>query len=195
MRALALVALAGCVAQAPAPTPAGRFAETRVEYQTLPPRDVDLLFVIDDSAAMTPELALVARDLPLLVDSTVDIRDVDVNLHLGVVSADIENDRGELQNQPRVPGCSPPSGRYLSDIDSPSGRVRNFLGARDDVFACIANLGSGGGAVARPFEAMRRALDNSQAVNQGFCAQGRPPGRRLHRRRQRLRQRIAGGCS
>ena len=106
------------------------------------------------------------------------------NIHLGVVSSDVgiapftdgevcigNGDDGVLQNAPRVPSCSPPSSgaRFIEDIARQDGtRMVNYPGDLEDVFGCIAKLGTSGCGLEQHLEAMKRALDGSRPQNTGF---------------------------
>jgi hypothetical protein len=63
-----------------------------------------------------------------------------------------------LQTTPRIDDCTPPTDPYISDIDSSAGRVTNYSGELENVFSCIALLGSDGCGFEQPLEAMRLAL-------------------------------------
>jgi hypothetical protein len=104
------------------------------------------------------------------------------NVHIGVVSTDLGSNpfniggcnnpltghEGRLMSDPRLPGCSPPSGAFIRDIALPNGeRDRNYTGSLADTFTCIAALGEQGCGFEQPLEAMRKALDNNPA-NAGF---------------------------
>jgi hypothetical protein len=77
-----------------------------------------------------------------------------------------------MQNTPRVAGCSPPTGRFISDIPNGAGtRTTNYTGTLQDTFSCIAQLGATGCGFESQLEAMKRALDGSRPENAGFIRQ------------------------
>jgi hypothetical protein len=76
---------------------------------------------------------------------------------------------GLLQNTARVTGCTPPTGRFISDVKDSSGvRTVNYTGTLADAFSCIAQVGAAGCGFEAPLEAMKRALDGSRPENAGF---------------------------
>lgn len=97
------------------------------------------------------------------------------SIHLGVVSTNVgarggvgpgqpcsdEGDDGRLRAAPRIAGCTPPTDvPYILDVSDADGNSRrNYQGALEDTFACIAALGTSGCGLEQPLEAMRRALD------------------------------------
>tara|TARA_R110002073_G_scaffold336295_1_gene531808 strand:+ start:48 stop:1091 length:1044 start_codon:yes stop_codon:yes gene_type:complete len=86
----------------------------------------------------------------------------------GIAGCENNGDNGLLQNAPTRP-CEPPSDRYIIDIANSDGsRTRNFQGPLTDTFACIAELGVAGCGFEQPLESMRRALNGTNAQNQGF---------------------------
>jgi hypothetical protein len=144
-------------------------------------RDIDLLFVIDNSGSMEEEQASLAANFPAFIDRLETIEGGLPNIHLGVVSSDVgagpwniamcdgDGDNGMLQTTARVAGCSPPSGAFISDVaDDAGGRVINYTGSLADTFSCIARLGTTGCGFEQHLESMRRALDGSNAFNAGF---------------------------
>src|SRR5262249_60747431 len=62
------------------------------------------------------------------------------------------NDDGIMQSMARVPGCTPPTGRYIVDVKDPSGgRMTNYSGTPASTVACIAQPGDlGCGFEAQP---------------------------------------------
>jgi hypothetical protein len=146
-------------------------------------REIDILFVVDNSDSMREEQQNLATNFPRFIQVLDSIEGGRPSVHLGVISSDLgippyaaeactgNGDDGLLQNAPRIPGCSPPNGgaRFLSDIPNPSGgRITNYNGALEDAFACIALLGKNGCGLEQHLESMRRALDPSNLTNTGF---------------------------
>src|SRR5512146_1926690 len=89
--------------------------------------DIDILFVIDNSASTTDKQTIFAQNFPKFVQALDAFPTGRPNLHIGVVTSTVDigaqgfapgcpspapNDNGLLQNTPRVTGCSPPSGRF-----------------------------------------------------------------------------------
>src|SRR5207249_3506706 len=111
------------------------------------------------------------------------------NLHIGVVNSTIDiaapgfasggcptpdpHDNGLLQNVPKLPGCTPPNGQFLSDLENPDGsRTVNYTGTLEQALSCIALVGTGGCGFEAQLEAMKRALDRSRPENAGFLRNG-----------------------
>jgi hypothetical protein len=147
--------------------------------------DLDVLFVIDNSASTADKQALFAQNFATLADHLDASADGRPNLHIGVVSttvgtgSDVDfgsacrktmpSDDGLLQNTAQVSGCSPPNGRFISDlVNGQSGRTTNYPGTLAQAFSCIAQLGTSGCGFEAPLEAMKRALDGSRPENAGF---------------------------
>ena len=153
--------------------------------------DIDILFVIDNSASTADKQALFATNFPRFVQA-LDMFPSGMggtarpNLHIGVVSTTVgtgssnfgpacasPNDDGRLQNTARVSGCSPPNGQFIIDIaTSGGGRMTNYSGTLDQELPCIATLGTSGCGFEAQLEAMKRALDGSQSSNAGFIRSG-----------------------
>ncbi len=150
--------------------------------------DVDILFVIDSSASTTDKQTVFAANFPKFVQALDAFPTGRPNIHIGVVSTTVDihtpgfgpgcpspapNDDGLLQNTPRVAGCTPPNGRFLSDIKNATGtRTTNYAGSLESSLSCIAQLGATGCGFEAPLEAMKRALDGSRPENAGFLREG-----------------------
>ena len=147
-----------------------------------PIRDVDILFVVDNSQSMRDEQIALANGFSRIADALNNIKGGFPNVHLGVVSSDMgagpynisgcqgTGDNGILQNAAvGSPGCQTPSDRYISDVaDGAGGRLQNYQGSLADSFSCIAQIGLNGCGFEQPLESMRRALDGTNLGNSGF---------------------------
>jgi len=144
-------------------------------------RDIDILFVVDNSGSMAEEQASLQQNFNRFINVLANIEGGLPNVHIGVVSTDVgagpfnisgcsgAGDNGVLQNAPRNAGCSPPAGQFISDIANADGsRQTNYTGDLVDVFGCIARLGIDGCGFEQPLESARRALNGSAAQNAGF---------------------------
>src|SRR5690606_15398731 len=104
------------------------------------------------------------------------------NLHLGVISQDLgaggltvggtcagAGDAGSLLATPRLPGCAPPDGKFIADVEGGDGgpRITNYAGSLEDTFACIATLGPTGCGFEQHLGSLRRALIDNPG-NAGF---------------------------
>ena len=154
--------------------------------------DIDILFVIDNSASTSDKQTVFASNFPQFVAALDAFPSGRPNLHIGVVTSTVDigvqgfgpgcpspapNDNGLLVNAPRVlatcpNGASPPTGRFISDIKNGTGRMVNYTGALADSFSCIAQVGATGCGFEAQLEAMKRALDGSRPENAGFIRNG-----------------------
>lgn len=122
-RAIALAVAGACVEPPLVPV---EVEQARVEMWVLPqytPRELDVVFVVDTTAAMAPhrERFLAAAPTFMHYLELGAARD----LHVGIVGAD----RGRL-------------GRYLIRDEQIDGFVTNFTGRMDEAFTELANLGT-----------------------------------------------------
>jgi hypothetical protein len=150
-------------------------------------RDIDILFVIDNSRSMAQEQESLGTNFPRFIERLQDIEGGLPNVHVGVVSSDVgispfaannctgQGDDGKLQNTPRG-ACTPPQGYFISDVLAPDGvsRITNYPATTTlpDVFSCIAKLGTVGCGLEQHLEAMKRALDGHRPENAGFIRNG-----------------------
>jgi hypothetical protein len=144
----------------PVQCPTGTEPHT-VQLET--PVKLDLLFMIDNSGSMVEEQANLARNFPHLIDELKNLPKGLPNLHLGVVSSDL-GDGGALQIRSNC-GLDPNQGRYLI---SQSGSNNNFDGDIAAVFACLAQLGTGGSGYEHQLASVRMALSGFVPANDGF---------------------------
>ncbi len=173
-----------CVTR-PVEKPAGSRSD---EISTVQPlfldKEVDILFVIDNSNSMEHEQKNLAKQFPKLIDAlaTKKLGGKIPNVRIGVVSTDLGagsynlpscetsgGDRGKLHNAPRG-NCVPPSNPWISYHEGKTN-VPGSGGAMAKVreaFSCIARLGVQGCGFEQPLEAARRALDRQANVNPGF---------------------------
>lgn len=152
-------------------------------------RNLDLLFVIDDSPSTIDKQASLANAFPTMIDVLSQVDGGLPDLHIGVVTSDMGTSSadgaapappigqigaggcagrgkdGALQQTPEM------SAVFLSDVDGPGGvRSRNYTGTLRDTFAKLARVGAGGCGFEQPLAAMKRALDNP--ANAGFVRPG-----------------------
>ncbi len=143
-------------------------------------RDVDILFLVDNSDSMGDKQASLVANFPRFIDVLQNIPGGLPNVHIGVTSSNVgvggyniggcggTGDDGRLQNTARG-ACTPPSGYYISDIANPDGsRNKNYTGVLADTFTCIAKLGTGGCGFENHLEGVKRALDGHNPQNMGF---------------------------
>lgn len=148
--------------------------------------ELDLLFVIDDSATMLDEQQRLAAAIPAFVqalsvstDGTSQPRPP--SLHLGVVTTDlgttgtadttpggtVANCMGAGKDAAMQHGSATFDGAFLRDESDGFGpRTTNYSGALTDVVAQMMNVGDQGCPIEQPLAAMERALGNP--ANAGF---------------------------
>jgi hypothetical protein len=162
--------------------------QDKVEIKEIPltiNRDIDILFVIDNSVSMQDEQDRLLANFPVFIDVLSQIEGGLPNVQLGVVSSDVgtliptgdsncsDSDRGNLlKGDPDVPGlCSQVNGQFIRSVDpdnsGPMPPVTNFTGTLQDAFSCTAALGATGCGFEQHLESMYLAL-NGNPVNTGF---------------------------
>ncbi|HUH05048.1 MAG TPA: VWA domain-containing protein [Kofleriaceae bacterium] len=176
--------LAGCPAREVARVDPRPVKEGQTSIPVEINRDIDILFVIDNSGSMAEEQASLTGNFSRFINVLENIEGGLPNVHIGVVSSDVgagpfnisgcsgNGDNGALQSAPRG-ACTAPSGAYIQDIDDGSGgRTRNYgPDTLADTFSCIARLGIDGCGFEQQLESARRALNSSNPTNQGFLRQ------------------------
>ncbi|MCK5799435.1 MAG: hypothetical protein KAI47_19725 [Deltaproteobacteria bacterium] len=149
-------------------------------------KDVDILFMIDNSGSFEQEQTALQKAFPELIAALVNpkLGNKLPNLHIGVVSSDMGagnyglpscevagGDGGKLQNTPRLAGCTAPSDAYISSINGQTnipGCTGDSVQCVKDAFKCIASLGINGCGFESQLESVKRALDPALNLNPGF---------------------------
>ncbi len=162
----------------------------RVEYKEIPitlNRNLDILFVVDDSPSMLDKQLNIKNNFPKFIEVLNTIQGGLPDVHIGVVSSDV----GTKGTQDAAPGpaigqigqggCSGTGKNgnlqvggagsdlqngavYISDIKQTDGsRLKNYNGDLSAVFGKLASLGAGGCGFEQHLFAMRRALENNPA--------------------------------
>ncbi len=179
-------------------------------------RDVDILFVVDNSGSMAGEQANLRANFPAMMTALKNMNGGLPNVHLGVTTTDLGTGMFQITYCEEVGGdagelvtgnCGNPTGvPYIIDVepesceitkeqnntcsahtcaqancghepnttfvqDSATGcpRCRNYSGeSLEDVFDCVASLGTMGCGFEQPLEAMYKALGTSNTANTGF---------------------------
>ena len=147
-------------------------------------RNFDLLFLIDDSSSMRLAQANIERSFPAFMTR---LRTAPLglpNIHVAVISSDMGAGDGSVASCDTTGGkqgifqytprgtCSATGlqagSTYISDIAG----TRNYTGALENVFTCIAALGETGCGFEHQFAAVLRSLGAdgraAPAENQGF---------------------------
>jgi len=149
-------------------------------------RDVDMLFVIDDSPSMLDKQARLINSFPTFVNVLALTPGGMPNIHLGVVSTDVGTKGAEDSTAAPMIGSGPGSctgtgkggnmqnpgtvvvGSYIIDVENPdTSRTHNYSGTLTDAFSSIAALGANGCGFEQPAHAAMLALLNN-SVNAGF---------------------------
>jgi hypothetical protein len=182
--AAAVAMLAGCPDRPVSEVPSHPATQTSTTINVGNNRDIDLLFVIDNSGSMGDEQASLVANFTKFMDALSDTAGGLPNVHIGVVSSDVgaggfnwpgcpgEGDDGLLQATARSQ-CSPPSGKFIEDLANPDGtRQKNYSDTLGNTFKCIAELGTHGCGFEHHMESMKRALDGSRPENAGFLRDG-----------------------
>ena len=160
-------------------------ATNKEEFKDIPVslnRDIDILFIIDNSLSMEEEQASLNANFYNFISVLENIEGGLPNVHIGVVSSDVggnaavgcpgNGDNGTLQSAPLGgDGCTGPAGAFIRDIAREDGsRDQNFDATQGlaDTFACIAALGTEGCGFEMHLESMKRALNGSNPTNQNF---------------------------
>lgn len=146
--------------------------------RAIPNRDLDLLFVIDDSPSMSDKQVALAAAFPMMIDVLSSVDGGLPNIHLGVITTDMGTSSsgsapGAAIGQTGTGGCAghgkdgalianaATPEHFLSDVAGPNGtRVRNYTGDLPSVFSSLALVGAGGCGFEQPLSAMSRALTN-----------------------------------
>ncbi|MGE0401514.1 MAG: hypothetical protein AB7T06_32735 [Kofleriaceae bacterium] len=150
----------------------------RVEYKDIPVtvnRDIDILFVIDNSKSMEDKQTNLVANFPDFINVLQTIPGGLPNVHIGVVSSDM----GAKTTQDPTPatgvsGCNGAgddgkmrtnasiTGTFISDIDpmNTGTRTKNYTGDLATVFGQIAKVGDTGCGFEQHLESMKRALTN-----------------------------------
>jgi len=161
----------------------------RVEYKDIPVtvnRNIDILFVIDDSGSMADKQNNLATNFPNFISVLNTIEGGLPDVHIGVVSSDMgtkgvdgapgpgvgtvgqggcanTGDDGKLQTS----GAAV-TGAFISDIKQTDGtRLKNYTGSLETVFSQMARLGASGCGFEQHLWSMQRTLQNTTA-NPGF---------------------------
>jgi hypothetical protein len=167
----------------------------RVEAKDIPVnvnRDVDILFVIDDSPSMADKQANLAFNFPKFIEVLSTIQGGLPNVHIAVVTSDMGSKGaedpvpaqgiGSIGNggcagvgkggSMQLFGAPVAGGQYINDVRlEPAGtRQINYTGSLNDAFAKMAKAGAGGCGFEQHLEAMKAALrqDTPNPVNTGF---------------------------
>ena len=146
--------------------------------------NLDILFVVDNSASMAEQQASLAANFTRMIDVLEQLDGGLPNLHIGVVSSDMGTSALDTSPAPALGvigqgGCqgygdngalhvgSLVTGNFISDVAQSDGtRETNYSGALRDAFSQIATVGALGCGFEQHLSAMSAALTNP--ANAGF---------------------------
>jgi hypothetical protein len=180
---LALATLTACPSRDVSAVDPAPSKEQQKEIPVNLNRDIDILWVIDDSGSMAQEQASLARNFPEFARVLEGIEGGLPNIHMAVVSSDVgtaphdstpecqgDGDDGQFQ----VGACPLNDGlTFISDVADPNDetlRIKNYDGDLATQFSCMADLGTDGCGFEQHFESMKRALETGQ--ENGFLREG-----------------------
>jgi hypothetical protein len=146
--------------------------QTVFEFATPANRDIDLLFMIDNSSSMQPLQRKLFAAFPAFIDALKGFPGGLPNLHVAVVSSSLGagvetsvprcppgGDQGIFQTQPRGTTCATGAlNPGQSFIITGGADGSNFTGDVSDVFSCIAALGDQGCGFEHQLASVLRAL-------------------------------------
>ncbi len=149
----------------PAPAPE---AQTDRIYELNPLRQLDLIFVIDNSSSMQEEQENIKRNFPAFMRQLEAIKGGLPDIRIGVISSNfgagpgmpaaecpVYGDRGGFLVRPNCGLDTANNGFWLS-IDGKG--TKNFGGDLTNVFSCMASLGIGGCGYEHQLQSLRAAL-------------------------------------
>jgi hypothetical protein len=166
-------------------------AHVQATFQATLNRQLDMLFMIDNSASMLPLQAKFLQQFPVFMNILKMLPTGDgtmmglPDLHVAVISSDtgpgkydlserhcaFRGDGGAFQTLPRGSCTTAPLSLGQTFLaTSMSQAVKNYTGDITDAFACIAALGDQGCGFEGQLKSVRWALDplNVPAGNEGF---------------------------
>ncbi len=144
--------------------------EARTDIPVDQNRDLDLLFVIDNSRSMAAEQQQLAQNFFRIIEALEGPEGLP-SLHIGVITTDM-GAAGACPGNPNAgqlvpPSCAGAQDLFLADLANDDGsRTRNYNGDLRDAFSCVAQVGATGCGFEQPLESMRSAL--STAAESGF---------------------------
>jgi hypothetical protein len=175
----------------------------QASFQVTANRNIDLLFMVDNSSSMNLAQTNVIQNFPTFIQVLSQIKDQNgvprlPNVHIGVITSDLgvgaegaqnlidmctgTGQNGVLQNTsgpPPVVACNPnftdPSARWIQDDGNGN---TNYSGNLGDTFKCIATTGATGCGLERQIQSVERALGVeglAAAKQQDATAQAQPP--------------------
>ncbi len=153
-----------------------------LDIPLIPRRDIDILFVIDDSLSMKEEQTSLRANFPRFVSVLESIEGGLPNVQLGVITPNLGTSALDGTTAPPIGSCvghgeggalrtlGTGGPRFLRNVAREGGGRDTNYGALSltQAFEQLATVGTAGCGIEQHLEAMKRALDGSNAVNAGF---------------------------
>ncbi len=175
---VALIALPSCIDREVASIEPRQSIEQIDSVDVFPNRDIDILFVIDNSNSMAAEQDSLAANFDRFINVLNTIDGGLPNVHIGVVSTDVGagpygisrcNGNGDNGLLLTGGGACSLAGNWIENIALADGsRQINYTNTLAETFSCIAKIGDQGCGFEQPLESMRRALNGTNVENDGF---------------------------
>jgi len=183
--ASALPVLSGCPDRDVSAVDPNQSKEQQKEIPVSLNRDIDILFLVDNSGSMRQEQESLANNFPRFIDVLESIEGGLPNVHIGVISSNVgtgpvggggeacagNGDNGNLIVRDGCPALTN-GDKFIEDIvpdpENPAVRQFNYSGDLAAQFSCMAQLGTTGCGFEQHLESMKRALDPSNSNNAGF---------------------------
>jgi hypothetical protein len=152
----------------PEPAPQMQFNDL---FQQAINRNIDIVFMVDDSSSMAPIQMKLTAQFPAFMDVLKNLPGGLPNVHIGVVSSSMGagrnpsidhcpqgGDAGVFHIKPLGATCGlgmlNPGQNFIINVNGQP----NYTGDISNVFSCIAQLGDGGCGFEHQFESVLRAL-------------------------------------
>jgi hypothetical protein len=168
------------------PTPAPQQTVNDLFQQSIN-RNIDIVFMIDDSSSMAPLQDKLTAQFPVFMDVLKKLPGGLPNLHIGVVSSSMGagrntsiahctltqgNDQGLFHTKALGATCAQATLNAGQTFIANINGMANYTGDISDMFSCIAKLGDQGCGFEHQFESVLRALGADGAAappqNAGF---------------------------
>jgi hypothetical protein len=152
--------------------------QTDLLYEVNPLRQLDLVFLVDNSSSMTQEQNNLRTNFPNFMTELEKIPGGLPDTRIAVVSSNfgagptvpspecnVLGDRGKFQVKTGC-GLDTNNGYWLA---TGGGQQPNFTGSLANVFSCMAELGTGGCGYEHQLQSLRAALAGSTAMGCNGC--------------------------
>jgi hypothetical protein len=125
-------------------------------------RQIDVLFVIDNSPGMAQYATGLAPNFHRFVDTLRSTPTGMPDLHVGVVTTDLGGANCTTNDEARFRTVAGMFNTFLADsISQDATRLRNYTGELGDIFVRLADVGTAGCAETQPLAAARRAFEHA----------------------------------